>query len=180
MKITILKRGNLFRGTHLYGLSRDEHEIGQLVDSGDGAEVQIDLDGRSYRIERTRTGIATGRFAGIRNFLNRNATGEFRLEDAARKVLATARQPMLFEFYVTAGSMTLNVPRGRGQKIAKLSVLNETGEVLGTLTQGPWKITGRTDWCSSLPDSVDPVLEAFLLWLYVMCARRAENSSPPT
>jgi hypothetical protein len=177
MKITLLKKANLFRAKSTYALFRDEREIGQLTDTGLGDLVEIALDGKAWRIERTRAGIATGRLSGIRNLLSRNATGEFHLVDAAGAELATARQPMLYQFIITAGPVTLDVPGGKGQKTAKLHVMNEQGEAIGELSQAPWKITGRTDWFSSLPSNTDPLLEIFALYLYVMSEQIVEKST---
>lgn len=177
MKIKLLKKANLFRAKSTYALFRDEREIGQLSDTGLGDVVEIALDGKAWRIERTRAGIATGKLSGLRNLLSRKATGEFHLVDAAGTEHATARQPALFQFTITAGPITLDVPAGKAQKTAKLHVVNEKGEVIGDLNQAPRKITGRTDWFSSLPNDTAPPLETFALYLYVMCEQIMENST---
>lgn len=182
MKIAILKKANLFRGKSSYALFRGEREIGQLTGNDDTVEIALEIPGferRACRIERTRSGIAAGAFSGMRNFLYRNATGEFRLLDSAGAVLATARQPMLFEFTISAEPLILNVPAGKGQTMARLHILNERAETIGELRRGAWKISGRSEWFSSLPDTIDPALEAFLLWLYVLCEARMENTSQP-
>lgn len=177
MKITLLKRGNLFSREGRYAFVRGERELGHLVDPGSDNDFTLEIEGRSYRIERTRSGIATGVFSGIRNFLNRKATGEFRLVDGAGTEIAAARQPGFFEYYVSSGQTALNVVSGRGQSMTKLQVTDQAGAAIGEIARGPWKITGRTDWLSSLPDTVDPVLEAFLLCLYVMSEKRVENAN---
>jgi hypothetical protein len=177
MKITRLKKANLFRGESRYAFLRDEREIGHLVDPGNDDVFQLEMGERPYRIERTRSGIATGFLSGIGNFFNPRFTGEFRLVDASDVSLATARQPRLGEFTIAAGAVALNVLPGRGQSLAKFRVTNASGDVVGEISRGPWKITGRTDWLSSLPEKTDPLLEAFLLWLYVMTENRVEKST---
>ena len=177
MKITRLKKGNLFSPEGRYAYARGDREIGRLVDPGNDEVFVLEMEGLPYRIERTRSGIATGRLSGLRNLLNGKATGEFRLVDRSGAQIATARQPGFFEYYVSSGRTVLNVVSGRGQGMAKLHVSDETGAIIGDIARGPWKITGRTEWLSSLPDTVDPVLEALLLCLYVMSEKRAENSS---
>jgi len=177
MKIALQKKANLFRGKSQYALFKDEREIGKLIDSGNGDEVEIEIEGKSYRVERTRSGIATGALSGIRNLLNRKATGEFRLVDTTGAEVATARQPLLYQFTISAGPATLDVPKGSGQTLSKLRVMNERGDAMGEVFRGPWKITGRSDWFSSLPDTTAPILETFLLWLYVMCEQRMENAN---
>lgn len=178
MKIAILKKANLSCRESQYALFRDEREIGQLTDPGNNDEFGIVLGGRSYRVERTRSGIETGGFlSGFRNLVRPKGTGEFRLVDASGTMLATARQPRIYEFFVSAGTVTFSVPRIRGQALAKLQVLTEGGEVVGEIRRGAWKITGRSDWFTSLPENTDPIIEAFLLWLYVMSENQVEDSS---
>jgi hypothetical protein len=176
MNVTRIKKGSLFGREGRYTYARGEREIGHLVDPGNDDVFALEMEGRTYRIERTRSGIATGALSGIRNLLNRKATGEFKLVDGSGAPTATARQPRFFEYYVSSGRMALNVAGGRGQSMARLQVSDENGATIGDIARGPWKFMGPRAWLSSLPDTVNPVLEAFLLCLYVMSEKRAENA----
>jgi hypothetical protein len=177
MKITRQKRGSLFSRESRYIYARGDREIGQLVDPGNDDVFELRIEERPYRLERTRSGIATGFLSGIRNLLNRKATGEFKLVDGSGSEIATARQPGFYEYYILSGQTALNVASGRGQSMARLRVSDRTGAALGEIARGAWKITSRSEWSSSLPNTVNPVLEALLLCLYVMSEKRAENSS---